>query len=89
MLYEEKDLPLLELIKISGDSPIGIDSEWRPSMNIFHQPQGPSILQISDQNNCFVIDLIGLKDSQKLSGMLKEIFETRILAGFGFQTDIL
>jgi hypothetical protein len=74
---------------LAADEPIGIDSEWRPSMNVFHQPQGPSILQLSDSKHCFIVDLIQLKKSTKLSDALKELFNTRLIVGFGFQTDIL
>ena len=57
----EREDQISSLDLLSKEDPIGIDSEWRPSMNVFHKPQGPSILQISDSSNCFIIDLINLR----------------------------
>ena len=40
--------------------PLGIDSEWRPTLNVFHNSRGPSIIQISDSKHCFIIDFMSL-----------------------------
>ena len=66
------------------DEPLGIDCEWRPSMNVFHKAQGPSIIQIADSKNCYIIDLIALRNCQLLADKLQKIFENRITTGFGF-----
>ena len=46
IIDSEMNLNKLDLLKesLKDDEPIGIDSEWRPTMNVFHQTQGPSIL---------------------------------------------
>mmetsp|Transcript_1928 Transcript_1928/g.2759 ORF Transcript_1928/g.2759 Transcript_1928/m.2759 type:complete len:118 (+) Transcript_1928:1428-1781(+) len=57
-----------------GDEPVGIDSEWRPSMNVFHQSQGPSILQLSTSKQAVIVDLLTLRYSEALAAVLKELF---------------
>lgn len=39
LIDNEETVPLLDLINetIEMDEPLGIDCEWRPSMNVFHK----------------------------------------------------
>lgn len=80
----EDKIHLIDLLAPSETEPLGIDCEWRPSMNIFHVTQGPSILQVSDSQTCLIIDLITLRNSKELCSKLKHLFKTRLIVGFGF-----
>ena len=86
IIDKEEDAGKAELLMetAENDEPIGIDCEWRPSMNVFHKAQGPSIIQICDSKNCFIIDLIQMKNSVRLADILQKVFEDRIVVGFGF-----
>lgn len=77
------------LVSENAGEPLGIDTEWRPPLNIFHKIQGPSILQLSGSNMAFVIDLLALKSSSELCEILQFVFTQHPIIGFGFQTDIL
>ena len=46
IIDKEEDAGKAELLMetAENDEPIGIDCEWRPSMNVFHKAQGPSII---------------------------------------------
>jgi hypothetical protein len=44
---------------------VGMDSEWRPQMTKFDVMR-PALLQLSDEQNAFLIDLIALANSQLL-----------------------
>lgn len=61
-IIDKEDQDFLKLI-MAVDEPLGIDLEWRPSLNVFHEAQGPSIMQLSNSKNCFIFDLLSLKDS--------------------------
>jgi hypothetical protein len=41
---------------------VGMDSEWRPQMTKFDMMR-PALLQLSDENDSFLIDLISLANS--------------------------
>lgn len=86
VIDQEEDAGKVGLLVDSAkdDEPIGIDCEWRPSMNVFHKAQGPSIIQICDSKNIFIIDLLKMKNSVLLANILQKLFEDRIVVGFGF-----
>ena len=71
-LDTEEGLKMFDLFELTkeADEPIGIDSEWRPSMNVFHESQGPSIVQLSDSKTCLILDMLALKKLEVFSQRL-------------------
>lgn len=59
----EKDCELLR--SLVGREFVGMDSEWRPQMTKFDLMR-PALLQLSDEQNAFLIDLVSLANSQVL-----------------------
>jgi len=59
----EKDCEILR--SLTGKDMVGMDSEWRPQMTKFDVMR-PALLQLSDENNAYLIDLIALANSQVL-----------------------
>ena len=87
-IQSEQDLELLSGF-LQDSEAVGIDTEWRPAVNIFHNTQGPSILQLSDgQNWAAVVDLISLRKSKIFNAVLRKMFDEKVIVGFGFQSDI-
>ena len=85
LIDTEDKIDLIHKLNESGDEPIGIDSEWRPPLNVFHQTLGPSIIQLSDSKNAFIIDVISLEDKiDRLTTHVKKALGNRLLVGFGF-----
>ncbi len=66
-----------------------MDSEWRPQMTKFDMMR-PALLQLSDANTAFLIDLVALANSQVLDQILTELFthEKTIYIGFSFKSDM-
>ena len=52
---------------------IGLDAEWRPKLTRFIKTH-PAILQLSDANSAYLVDLIALAGSQRLNEVLTQIF---------------
>ena len=76
---EESIDSLLNLI----DQPvIGFDIEWKPNLTKFVKLR-PSLLQISDFANVYMIDLLMLGDSTKLDKTLIKIFTNEISLKLG------
>lgn len=59
----EKDCEILR--SLTGKDMVGMDSEWRPQMTKFDVMR-PALLQLSDEQNAYLIDLIALANSQVL-----------------------
>ncbi len=59
----ERDCELLR--SLIGREFVGMDSEWRPQMTKFDVMR-PALLQLSDEQNAFLIDLVALANSQVL-----------------------
>lgn len=57
---KEQDCHLLKTL--FGKDMVGMDSEWRPQMTKFDTMRS-ALLQLSDEQNSFLIDLISLSSS--------------------------
>ena len=67
---------------------IGIDCEWRPSITKYHQA-GVALIQIACKDYVFLIDIIALKDSERLDEILTNIFISDIIiVGMDFKNDM-
>jgi hypothetical protein len=44
---------------------IGVDSEWRMTLSPLDKAS-PALLQLSSENEVFLVDLVSLKNSQEL-----------------------
>ena len=62
-----KDVNLLK--SLIGKPMIGMDSEWRPTMTKFDNMR-PALLQLSDENTAYLIDLVALSGNQFLDDVL-------------------
>ena len=71
MLYLPKGLQVrfigneedvVDLRQLIGKPYVGMDSEWRPQMTKFDVMR-PAILQLSDSNTAYLIDLVSLSNS--------------------------
>ena len=78
MVQELKDSPL-----------IGIDSEWKPQLCKWDRLR-PALLQISNLNTAFLVDLVSLANNPMLDNALCSIFrsEASTIIGFGFKSDL-
>ena len=50
-----------------------MDSEWRPTMTKFDSMR-PALLQLSDENIAYLVDLVALAANPLLDNILTEIF---------------
>ena len=78
-----------QLRKLIGRPIVGMDSEWRPTMTKFDSMR-PALLQLSDENTAYLVDLVALAASPLLDNILTEIFthpET-LCIGFSFKSDL-
>lgn len=68
---------------------IGLDAEWRPCLTKFIKTE-IAILQISDENSAYLIDLIALTNSEKLNQVLTQIFsdEATLKVGLALKADL-
>jgi hypothetical protein len=67
----------VEKISILNESEsIGVDCEWRPALIKFHKTN-IALMQISDKNNVFLVDMMSLANSKALDDVLLEIFSTK------------
>ena len=68
---------------------IGLDAEWRPNMTKFIKTR-PSLLQISDASNVYIVDLLSLSSSPKLNDILGQVFqdETSLKVGLALRADL-
>ena len=82
----EADVPLLD--RLQGVPMIGMDSEWRPTLNPFTE-QRLAIFQLSGETDAYIIDLIALANNQVLDAKLTQIFtdEQSLCLGFAFGSD--
>ena len=82
----EADIPLLD--RLQGVPMIGMDSEWRPTLNPFTE-QRLAIFQLSSETDAYIIDLVALVNSQALDAKLTSIFtdERSLCLGFAFGSD--
>jgi len=83
----EKDCKILR--DLIGKPIIGMDSEWRPQMTRFDNMR-PALLQLSDENTAYLIDLIRLSHNYTLDQTLIEIFTNpaSLCIGFSFKSDL-
>lgn len=66
-MYTTDDIE--KLSKLAGKPFIGVDAEWKCSaVNAFDRSvyRGPAILQLASDEDVFLIDILGLKDNNKL-----------------------
>jgi len=56
----EKDV--VHLRQLIGKLYVGMDSEWRPTMTKFDLMR-PALLQLSDSNTAYLIDLVSLANN--------------------------
>lgn len=56
---------LVHLRELIGKPYVGMDSEWRPTMTKFEKMR-PAILQLSDSNTAYLIDLVSLFNNEEL-----------------------
>ena len=61
------------LRKLIGKPIVGMDSEWRPTMTKFDSMR-PALLQLSDENTAYLVDLVALAANPLLDNILTEIF---------------
>lgn len=60
----------VQLLKsLIGKEMVGMDSEWRPTMTKFDNMR-PALLQLSDENNAYLIDLVSLASNPVLDDVL-------------------
>ena len=62
-----------QLLDLIGKPVIGLDAEWRPNLTKFIKTR-PAILQLSDANSAYLVDLIALAESQRLNEILTQVF---------------
>jgi hypothetical protein len=72
-----------------GEPYVGIDSEWRPALTMFDKSR-PAILQLSGENEAFIVDLISLANSEELDLVLSAIFThpDTVCIGFDISNDL-
>ena len=77
------------LSNLVGKPVIGLDAEWRPNLTKFNKTQ-TAILQLSDENSAYLVDLIALNNSQKLNEVLTQIFqdEASLKVGLALKADL-
>ena len=68
---------------------IGIDSEWRDSIEFKNKSQ-VSIIQLSDfeMKNFFILDMIELKKENNFEEDFEKIFSSKKFIGFNFEGDL-
>ena len=68
---------------------IGIDSEWRESLELFGKTQ-TSIIQLSDYNgkNIFILDIIELNKEENFKDIFEKLFILKTFISFGFNSDL-
>ena len=66
-----------------------MDSEWRPTMTKFDNMR-PALLQLSDENTAYLIDLVALAANPVLDEILTQIFTNpqSLCIGFSFKSDL-
>mmetsp|Transcript_34712 Transcript_34712/g.45654 ORF Transcript_34712/g.45654 Transcript_34712/m.45654 type:complete len:101 (+) Transcript_34712:1915-2217(+) len=66
-----------------------MDSEWRPTMTKFDIMR-PALLQLSDENTAYLVDLVALASNPLLDNILTEIFthQESLCIGFSFKSDL-
>ena len=78
-----------QLRSLIGKPIIGMDSEWRPTMTKFDNMR-PALLQLSDENTAYLIDLVALAANHVLDEILTQIFTNpnSLCIGFSFKSDL-
>lgn len=68
---------------------IGIDSEWKPQLCKWDRMR-PALLQVSNLNAAYLIDLVSLANNSTLDNALCSIFRSdkSAIIGFGFKSDL-
>ena len=84
----EKDVAMLK--DLVGSSMIGIDTEWRPTLTQFEEVIRPGLIQLSNENTAYLIDIVNLNKNPALDAMLSQIFThpDSLIIGFCFHGDL-
>jgi hypothetical protein len=85
VVENEENIEFLEELKEAHV--IGVDTEWYPFDNPF-QKNCAAIMQLASSNSILIVDLISLKESERLVDKLNRVLEKKKILGFQFKSDL-